>query len=210
MNKRGLFVTFEGGEGAGKTTLIKKLVQEILSRGLSVLTTREPGGTSLGEEIRNLLLHRQESEAPLSPYSELALFLASRSQHIREVIRPALLAQKIVLCDRFNDSSIAYQGLGRGLGMKQVQEVCHFMSEGLEPDLTFYLDLEPELGMKRAKERQTADRIESEQMSFHQKIREAYQEIHRENPRRFHLIDATATPATVFAKTMEVLGSHLG
>ena len=84
------------------------------------------------------------------------------------------------------------------------------MSEGLEPDLTFYLDLEPELGMKRAKERQTADRIESEQMSFHQKIREAYQEIHRENPRRFHLIDATATPATVFAKTMEVLGSHLG
>ena len=116
--KKGIFVTFEGGEGAGKTTLIETIAAQLEKSGFSVLKTREPGGTSLGEEIRHALLkHRDE---PISPYAELCLFLASRSQHIREVIIPALNRGKAVLCDRFNDSTIAYQGAARGLGMDRV------------------------------------------------------------------------------------------
>src|SRR5260221_14604324 len=136
---RGLFITFEGGEGAGKTTLIEEIARQLASEGYSVLKTREPGGTKLGEHIRAILLQHTE---PVSPYSELCLFLASRAQHILEVIGPALEAKKIVLCDRFNDSSIAYQGAARGLGMDKGAEFCEFISQVLQPNLTLYLDLE--------------------------------------------------------------------
>ena len=134
-----LFITFEGGEGAGKTTLINSIVDAILAHGRRVVKVREPGGSSLGEDLRTLVLRHSE---PISPYAELCLFLASRAQHIFEVIAPALKAGKIVLCDRFNDSSIAYQGSARGLGMGRVSEVCAFFSQGLTPDLTLYLDID--------------------------------------------------------------------
>lgn len=200
---RGLFITFEGGEGAGKTTLMEQIAKELQSEGYSVLKTREPGGTKLGERIRGLLLEQNKEDAPVSPYAELSLFLASRAQHIQEVIGPALQEGKIVLCDRFNDSSIAYQGAARGLGMEKVAAACEFISQGLKPHLTLYLDIDPQQGLKRVKSSRSQDRIELETIAFHAKIREAYLEIRKKESRRFHLIDASRSPQEVFADAMQ-------
>ncbi len=199
---RGVFLTFEGGEGAGKTTLIEEIARQLASEGYSILKTREPGGTKLGEHVRAILLQK---ESPVSPYAELSLFLASRAQHIFEVIGPALEANKIVLCDRFNDSSIAYQGIARGLGKEKVAAFCDFISQGLQPQLTLYLDVEPELGLTRVKQGRTHDRIEAEGTLFHAKIREAYLSIHKENPKRFRLLDASLPPARVFEEAMKAI-----
>jgi dTMP kinase len=212
----GLFITFEGGEGAGKTTLMAAITKRLSSAGLSVIQTREPGGTPLGEQVRMLLLQKaqsvqsvQSAQSPnrcMSPYAELCLFLASRAEHIQEVIKPALEQKKIVLCDRFNDSSIAYQGAARGLGMKEVAQFCSFISQGLEPHLTFYLDIDPTIGLKRVTEsRASQDRIESEKILFHQKIREAYHLLHEQNPKRLYLLDALQPPAGVFSQAMRYL-----
>lgn len=198
-NRRGLFITFEGGEGAGKTTLIEQIVKSLTESGHRVLTTREPGGTSLGEHIRTILLQHKE---PISPYAELSLFLASRAQHILEVIGPALNEGKVVLCDRFNDSSIAYQGAARSLGMDKVSQFCDFVSQGYTPNLTLYLDLDPEVGLSRAAKARVQDRIESETVQFHRKIREAYIEIHKKDQKRFKLVDATLAPEQVFKEAM--------
>ncbi len=200
MLRQGIFITFEGGEGAGKTTLIEELARYLSQKGRRVLKTREPGGTKLGELIRSLLLQHKE---PLSPYAELCLFLASRAQHISEVIGPALEKGEIVLCDRFNDSSVAYQGAARGLGMEKVAEMCAFISQGVQPNLTLYLDLDPEIGLQRAAKERAQDRIESETLFFHRKIREAYQEIHKAEPQRFRLLDATLPPKRVFEEAMK-------
>lgn len=202
MTKKGIFITFEGGEGAGKTTLIEAIAQEVSAQGFRVLKTREPGGTPLGEQIRSMLL---EHKHPVSPYSELSLFLASRAQHIYEVIGPALEAGKVVLCDRFNDSSVAYQGAARGLGMEKVSEFCEFISQGLKPNITLYLDLDPELGLSRASKVRTKDRIEAETVMFHRKIREAYLAIHRADQHRFRLIDATLEPERVYRESMKLI-----
>ena len=200
--KQGLFITFEGGEGAGKTTLIESIQKELQAQGLDVVKTREPGGTDLGEAIRPLLLNHSQ-KGPVSPYAELCLFLASRAQHILEVIRPALQARKVVLCDRFNDSSIAYQGVARGLGKESVTQFCSFVSEGLEPHLTLYLDVDPEIGLTRAKQDRSQDRIESEGSLFHKKIRNGYLSIHRDHPKRFHLINASLSPQEVYKEAMQ-------
>ena len=197
MNHR--FITFEGGEGAGKTTLIDALEKMLISQGHSVLKVREPGGTCLGEAIRSLLLHH---EMPISPYAELSLFLASRAQHISEIIGQALAEGKIVLCDRFNDSTIAYQGAARGLGMEEVAAFCRFICQGLEPDLTLYLDIDPKIGLQRASARHKSDRIEAEGLAFHIAIREAFLAIHRKNPSRVCLLDANQPPEQVFQQAI--------
>jgi len=197
---RGVLITFEGGEGAGKTTLIDKIEAWLLQKDLPLFRTREPGGTHLGEQIRQILLQTTD---PLSPYTELALFLASRAQHIEERIIPALKAGKIVLCDRFNDSSIAYQGSGRGLGLEKVDEVCTFFSQGLKPDLTLYLDIDPEIGLSRIL--RGKDRIEVEKLSFHQKIREGYHFLRERYPKRFHLLDASKKPEEVFRAALKLI-----
>lgn len=195
-----MFITFEGGEGAGKTTLIEGIEKALIAAGRSVLKTREPGGTPLGEELRNVVLH---TEHKLSPYAELAIYLASRAQHISQKIVPALERGEVVLCDRFNDSSIAYQGAARGLGMEKVAEFCNFISQGLQPNLTFYLDISPTIGLERARSTRVGlDRIESETILFHEKIREAYHLIHRQYPQRFHLLDATQTKEEVLRRAM--------
>ncbi len=201
---RSLFITFEGGEGAGKTTLIQQIVHELSSRKLPLITTREPGGTPLGEEIRRLLLE----PSTLSPYAELSLFLASRAQHIAQVIRPALAEHKIVLCDRFNDSTIAYQGAARGLGVEKVSEFCSFISQHLEPDLTFYLDLDPHIGLTRIEQR-SKDRIEAETLSFHIAIRQAFHDLAKRHPHRLRLLDASKSPAEVFEDAMETVNGML-
>lgn len=197
---KGLLITFEGGEGAGKTTLIDSIFHHLQDLGKQVIKTREPGGTTLGEKIRELLLYYK---GPVSPYAELSLFLASRAQHIAELILPSLKEGKIVLCDRFNDSTIAYQGEARGLGMNEVAHVCQFISEGVTPHLTLYLDISPEIGLARVKKNRTTDRIETENLAFHAKIRNGFLAIHQKEPKRFRLIDATASPAFVFEQAMK-------
>jgi dTMP kinase len=200
---RALFITFEGGEGAGKTTLIEKIAKRLAEEGRPFLKTREPGGTKLGDQLREIVLHHKGGA--ISPYAELSLFLASRAQHVFEVIQPALKSGKIVLCDRFNDSSVAYQGFARGLGMEKVQEVCTFLSEGLVPDLTFYLDIPVSAGLRRTKNRSGHDRIELETIEFHESIRTAYQKLYREHPNRIHLLNAENPPHVVFEEAMRVL-----
>jgi dTMP kinase len=203
---RGLFITFEGGEGAGKTTLIEQVSNALSLQGLPILKTREPGGTKLGESVRNLLLHHRD---PVSPYAELSLFLASRAQIIEEVIHPALHSGTTVLCDRFNDSTIAYQGGARGLGMEMVELFCQFVSQQLVPDLTLYLDIDPELGLMRAKRHRSQDRIEAEHISFHKKIRESYLAIRKKHPKRFHLIDASKPAIEVYEAAMALIRPKL-
>ncbi|HEX5033273.1 MAG TPA: dTMP kinase [bacterium] len=190
-----LFITFEGGEGSGKTTQIRKLEAALIARGLPVLATREPGGTETGREIRRILL--DEKNGHLAPWTELLLYAADRAQHVAETIRPALGQGKIVLCDRFTDATVAYQGFGRGLDLKLIHSLNELATQGLRPDLTFLLDLPVSLGLKRAKARLEATgksegRFEAEAEAFHEKIRQAYLQLAQEEPKRFVLIEADA------------------
>lgn len=203
---QGLFITFEGGEGAGKTTLIEKIAHHFTREGCSLLRTREPGGTQLGEEIRAILLNPRTET--LSPYAELCLFLSSRAQHVFELIRPALNAGKLVLCDRFNDSSVTYQGAARGLGMEKVAQLCT-LAIGLEPDLTIYLDIDPKIGLDRVKKSRKQDRIEAETISFHQTIREAYLKLCGQHNGRFYSIDASQSPDSVYNQAIERIDTLL-
>jgi len=195
-----LFITFEGGEGAGKTTLIQRIYDEFEKRGKKAMKTRAPGGTITGNLVRDILLHKDG----LCPRAELLLFLADRSQHVDEVILPALKKGIVVLCDRFNDSTMAYQGGARGFDPEWVQKLCSFATQNLQPDLTLYLDLDPQEGLKRVHHR-TKDRIEAESLSFHQKIREAYLAIAKKEPKRFHILNASQSPDDVFAQALPFL-----
>lgn len=204
----GLFVSFEGGDGAGKTTLIDRVEAELKKKVVPCLRTREPGGSALGEELRGLLLH---SGHPLSPYTELALFLAARAQHIHERIRPALEAGKVVLCDRFNDSTVAYQGFGRQLGAEKVQTLCEQFCDGVIPQLTFYLDIDPMMGLERAKRKGQGalDRIEVEKLDYHQLVRQGFLQIAKQEPKRVRVIDASRSPDEVFQEVKAMLQSVL-
>lgn len=202
--QKGVLITFEGGEGAGKSTLIDEVARQLASDGYRIVKTREPGGTFLGEHIRSLLLDHHSHGHPLSAYSELCLFLAARAQHIDEIIAPALEDRKIVLCDRFNDSTVAYQGYARGLGAQKVAQFCDFVCHGVQPNLTIYLDIDPSVGLARARRDQPQiagargyDRIESEGIHFHQKIREGFLSIHTKDKNRFVLIDASQPIALI-------------
>ncbi|MBI2743165.1 MAG: dTMP kinase [Chlamydiales bacterium] len=204
----GLLITFEGGEGAGKSTLIERLFDALNAKNLPVVKTRAPGGTRLGEVIRNLLLNKEE--APLCSHSELLLFLADRAQHVEEIIAPALKKRQIVLCDRFNDSTVAYQGAARGLGEEDVRKLCSFACQGVEPNLTFYLDLDPAVGLKRVKQtREGRDKIEAEKILFHQKIRHAFHRIAEKELSRFHILDASRSSDEVFKQAMERIDALL-
>lgn len=204
---KGLFITFEGGEGAGKTTLINRVFDELIAKGHSVIRTLEPGGTSLGKEVRELLLHQMKS--PICRQSELFLYLADRAQHVQELILPALEAGRIVLCDRFNDSTLAYQGAARSLNVDLLRGLCLAATDGLVPDLTLYLDLDPQVGLSRAKQKNTFDRLEQENLDFHIKVREAFLSLAKEEPERFHTIDASLDVDTVYGAAMQKIESAL-
>ncbi|HCZ48846.1 MAG TPA: dTMP kinase [Gammaproteobacteria bacterium] len=182
----GRFIALEGMEGAGKTSRLADLRALLESRGIAVLTTREPGGTALGERLRDLLL--APDQAPMTPLTELLLMFAARSEHLQQVILPALEAGQWVLCDRYVDASYAYQGAGRGLGNAPVA--------ALEALL---LDLPVELGLARAKNRSASDRFEQESLAFHTRVREAYLRRAAEQPHRYRVIDAAAPPERVRA-----------
>ena len=202
MLNQGLFITFEGGDGAGKSTLMKELYLLLEKRGESVIQTRAPGGTDIGVSIRSLLLQK---ETPLSARCELFLFLADRAEHMHKVIFPALTEGKIVLCDRFNDSTVAYQGAARGLDQKAIRSLCLFATEDKVPDLTFYLDVPPEIGLKRTGGGQVAckDRIELEPLDFHEKIRQSFLQIAQQEPKRVRVLDATQLPKIILQQAVK-------
>jgi dTMP kinase len=201
----GLFIAFEGVEGSGKGTQIRLAQSYVESLGRDVIVTREPGGTELGERLRDALL--DPATGTLTPRAEALLFAAGRAQHVVSVIRPALDEGKVVLCDRFIDSSLAYQGAGRGLGDPDLLSLNAWATEGLFPDLVVLLHLEPEEGLARASEagRSEADRIESEELAFHAKVSDAYLRLADEHPDTFVVIDGSGTPVEVHIRVKAAL-----
>lgn len=204
-----MFITLEGGEGSGKTTLLRRLQLWFEKQGREVVPTREPGGTSLGDEIRSLLLESGEGHGPkICTRAELLLFLGVRAQHVHEKIKPALAAGKVVICDRFSDSTVAYQGYARGLGIAETLRFCEFAADGLEPDLTLYLDVPPEIGLERAKravKEEKSDRFEAELVDFHQKVRNGFLTLADLFPRRIRVINANESPDSVFDQSLQVI-----
>jgi len=198
----GVLVTFEGGEGTGKSTQIRLLAARLEAAGLPVLTLREPGGTRVGELVRDLLL--DPAHGAMSARAELLLYEASRAQLVAEVIEPALAAGEVVLCDRFSDSTIAYQGLGRGLPLDEVRALNAAATAGLVPDRTIVLDLDAAHGLLRATG-EGADRLESEEAAFHERVREGFRALAAEEPDRVRLVDATGTPEDVAARVAAAL-----
>ncbi|MDQ9009231.1 dTMP kinase [Acinetobacter gerneri] len=200
-----MFISFEGTEGVGKTTLIQKLHQHFQQKGIDVVLTREPGGTPLAEQIRSLLLSVNHDEK-MANDTELLLMYAARAQHLENVIIPALNAGKVVLCDRFSDSSFAYQCAGRGLSPEKLQLLNqNFVSK--MPDITFWLDAPIELGMTRARERGALDRFEQEKVCFFEKVRSGFEHIQQNEPQRMKRLDATQLPEKVFADALSHLQS---
>ena len=189
MQARGKFITVEGGEGVGKTTNIEFIESYLRSRSIELCCTREPGGTPLAERIRELLL--EKSEETMDPRAELLLVFAARAQHLAELIQPALATGKWVLCDRFTDATYAYQGGGRALHTELIGQLEHMVQEELQPDLTILLDIEPELGMARARKRAELDRFEEETTAFFEQVRATYLARASEFPGRFAVIDAS-------------------
>jgi dTMP kinase len=215
-SQRGTFITLEGLDGCGKSTQLERLATKLRERGLSITITREPGGTPTGEKIRQLLLDTRTSG--LDPLAELALMFASRVQHIQEVIVPALAAGNLVLCDRFTDSSEAYQGGGRKLGSKVVLELHRALCGDLKPDLTILMDSDVAASVERARRRNQArlrseetdeSRFERENRAFFTRVRNAYLDIAKREPDRVFVVNARGTPDQTQAKILEIVGAKL-
>ncbi|MBV8211861.1 MAG: dTMP kinase [Verrucomicrobia bacterium] len=209
----GLFVSFEGGEACGKSTQVARLVRKLESQGYEVLSVREPGSTRAGEAIRDLLLHSDQGIS-LTPAAELLLFGASRAQLIEEVIRPALKAGKILVADRFSDSTTVYQGIARALELKFIRELEEFVCAGLRPTITFLLDLDLETirtrRLRRVRPVNGPDRIEELPLEFHQKVRAGYLQLAREFPERIKVIDAARSIDEVEAAIWKEINAVLG
>lgn len=199
-------ISFEGGEGSGKSTLLSRLKSEKKLETFKIHYSFEPGGSDLGQEIRQTLI---KPRAFVSPRAEALLYAAARAQHVDEVLRPLLKQGTHVFLDRYVDASLAYQGVARGLGLKRIRDLNEWAMDGLYPTKTYYLDLDPEVGLKRAKGRQGLDRIEQESLSFHAKIREAYQYLAQSFPERFITIDASKNADEVFSHVLSDLLGYL-
>ena len=200
---RGRFITFEGPDGSGKSTQMRLLAQHLRDQGRDVLESQEPGGTPIGMHIRRILLDPENSD--LSPTAEMLLMFAARAQNVDQWILPALAQGRIVLSDRFTDSTLVYQGTGRGLGAETVYEVDRVACRGLVPDLTFVIDIDTEAGLSRARRRNQfssvdESRIDEQALSFHKKVREAYQRLATDEPRRVRLIDGSLSKDQVAAE----------
>lgn len=198
--KQGIFITLEGNDGAGKTTVCKGLKKELEALGYSVVYTREPGGSKIAEEIRELLL--SENNETMDPRTEALLFAASRRQHLVEVVLPALEQKKIVLCDRFVDSSLAYQGYARDLGIQSVWEINQFAIHDCMPQKTLFLKVSMETGQKRMDIRGEKNRLDNEQSDFHQKVRKGYETLISMYPERICVIDAEPEPEIVLQNAL--------
>ena len=212
---RGLFITIEGVDGCGKTTQLERLAARLRERGYDVVTTVEPGGTRIGEQIRRILLDAGNQE--IVPVTELLLYFASRAQNVAEKIRPALDAGKIVVSDRYTDSTLVYQGIARGLGEEVVRRLHRIACGGLDPDLTLYLDIDPEAGLARARSRNRdakgvaagQTRMDEQSAEFYRRVREGYRELARREPRRVRLIDASRSIEEVEREVWAVVSAFL-
>ena len=205
--KNGFFITFEGLEGSGKSTQIELLAQKLLQLNYPVVTTREPGGTAIGEAIRAITHNPKNKE--LTPVAEAYLMAASRAQHVETVIKPALSKGKIVLCDRFLDSSLAYQGAGRKLGIEEILLLNHLAVEDILPDLTIYLAIDPDSGQSRRSKTQKVDRLDLQPRDFYQRVHQGYEKIIAKKPARFLVIDAQSDSATIAKEIERVVRERL-
>lgn len=197
-----MFITLEGIEGSGKTTQIRHIADFLQQRGLRYLLTREPGATRVGKGIRAILLDPQNKN--LHPHTELLLYMSDRVQHVKEIISPSLMARKTVLCDRFYDATVVYQGVARGIDIQMIQTLHKMLLDGMQPDITFLLDLPPEEGLARAWKQiengsrtDSETRFERETLRFHQRVRKGYLDLAHQEPDRFRIIDASQTEADV-------------
>lgn len=197
----GIFITMEGPDGSGKTTQIELLKKYLESRGYDIVIAREPGGTAIGEVIREVILNPEHKE--MSHMTELLLYAAARAQLVNQVIKPALLEGKAVICDRFVESSAVYQGIGRGLGVDTVYEVNNFALGDVKPKLTIFMDLEAEQGIKRKKKQAELDRMELEDLSFHKRVVEGYRKLATLYPERIVPIDATLSIEEIHTRIVE-------
>ena len=204
MNNKGLFITFEGPEGAGKSTQIKLLSVLLKKYGIPHLITREPGGSKLSTHLRRWILNKLEYK--LTNETELFLFLADRAQHVQEVVKPALAKGTVVLCDRYTDSTLAYQGGGRGFDMEMLYKMNQIASGGLKPDITLLFDLPVEVGLRRAVGRgKGKDRMEQEKIEFHRRVREIFLTIAKKDKKRVMIIDASQDKERVYQQMLENL-----
>ena len=203
---KGILITFEGIEGSGKTTQIKRLQVRLKKAGFPALMSREPGGTPLGEKIRRLLL--SSSNHPLAPRAELFLYLSSRAQHIAERLLPSLRSGKIVLCDRFSDATLAYQVYGRGLQQTLIKDTLKYAAHPVSPDLTLLLDLDARTGLSRVSGRGSSNRIDQESLEFHQRVRRGYLKLAKATPNRIKIINAKDRPDEVADSIQKIVG-HL-
>ena len=184
-----MFITLEGPEGSGKSTQIKRLAKRLEDLGYPVITTREPGGTSIGDQIRHVLVRMENKE--LHPRTEILLFLAARAQLVEQLIKPALQDGKIILCDRYGDSTLAYQGYGHGLDLEKLRQMLDFATDHLKPDLTILLDLDVKMGLMRKKAEDEWNRLYAYEVLFHERVREGYQKLASEEPERWRIVDAS-------------------
>jgi dTMP kinase len=205
--KQGVFITLEGVEGAGKSSNVPFIRDWFERQGRSVVVTREPGGTALGEQVRELLLHKKD--LAISHDAETLLMFAARAQHVHDVIRPALATGQVVLCDRFTDATYAYQGGGRGLPVTRIRVLEEWVQQGLYPDLTLLFDLPVEVGLQRANRRSAADRFEQEQRDFFARVRESYLARAKQEPGRIRVVDAAQARPEVQAAIARALQETL-
>lgn len=204
---RGKFITIEGTDGSGKSTQIELLMDYLRKKGADVIFTREPGGTQISEKIREIILDVNNSE--MTGITEALLYAAARSQHVEEKIIPAIEAGKIIVCDRFVDSSIAYQGAARGLGAEKIMGINEAALHGIMPDMTLFFDLSPEKGILRKKNERALDRLEKEKMDFHEKVYEGYKNLCKKYPERIKPIDADRSIDEVHSEVIEVIDGLL-
>jgi dTMP kinase len=205
----GVFITFEGIDGCGKSTQLRMLTVELRARKLEVINTREPGGTTLGQKLRAALLDVKEQVDPLA---ELLVFAADRAQHVRTVLRPALEQDKVIISDRYADATVAYQGSGRGFQPELIQQIVQLATDGLTPDLTLLFDLtiaESAVRTRRRKAAKRSDRLDSEKVEFHERVREAYLEIAKANPNRVRVIDAKGSAQETHELVMDIVVPYL-
>ncbi len=213
--KKGLFITLEGGEGSGKTSQINRLSEFLVSEGHRIITTREPGGTYEGEAVRDLLVQREGGN--WSAMAEVLLLFAARLMHIEKVIKPALENGKIVICDRFTDSTFAYQGYGRGLDVEKIKSLKQLSIGEFDPDITFILDIDVSVGLERSNKRlaanqgtdKTEDRFERMDIEFHEKLRHGFLDIAKNDPNRCYVIDASQDMDNVFADIKKVITTKI-
>ena len=197
---KGIFITLEGPDGSGKSTIMKRIIHYFKDKNIEFIVTREPGGTEIGEQIREIILDKKNKN--MAAETEALLYAASRGQHIHEKILPALRAGKIVLCERFILSSLAYQGIGRGLGIEEVRMINDFAIKGIRPDLTLFFHVDPSLTLDRKTRGKEGDRLEEEGVEFHREVYRGYMELLKTYPENISIIDASKTIEEVFSQSM--------